>query len=100
MPPLRAEMPEKREESPPACLTAQRIQSLACCRVHGRCVAAVVPPLAQCVSGHSGGQSSHAAAGLARFAHRGCTASPASSNQRRSWATTSSSGSYERPSAG
>ncbi len=30
MPPFRAEMPEKRVESPPACKTAQRIQSLAC----------------------------------------------------------------------
>jgi hypothetical protein len=28
--PFRAEMPEKRMESPPACETAQRIQSLAC----------------------------------------------------------------------
>jgi hypothetical protein len=27
---LRAKMPEKCEESPPASLTAQRIQSLAC----------------------------------------------------------------------
>jgi hypothetical protein len=52
MPPLRAEMPEKREESPPACLTAQRIQSLACCREHGRRVAAVIPPL----SGSGGGR--------------------------------------------
>jgi hypothetical protein len=97
MTPLRAEMPEKREESPPACLIAQRIQSLACCREHGRRVAAVIPPLAQCVSGNSGGQSSHATAGLARFAHRGCTASPESSNQRCSCATTSSF--RERPSA-
>jgi hypothetical protein len=30
MPPFRAEMPEKRVESPPACETAQRIQLLAC----------------------------------------------------------------------
>jgi hypothetical protein len=100
MPPLRAEMLEKREEPPPACLTAQRIQSLACCSEHGRRVAAVIPPLAQCVSGNSGGQSSHAAADLARSAHSRCIACPASSNQRRSCATTSSSGSSERLSAG
>jgi hypothetical protein len=30
MPPSREEMPEERLESPPACETAQRIQSLAC----------------------------------------------------------------------
>jgi hypothetical protein len=36
VPTLRAEVPEKREELPPACMTAQRIQSLAFCRVHGR----------------------------------------------------------------
>jgi hypothetical protein len=58
------------------------------------------PPLAQRERGNGGGQSSHAAAGLVRFAHDGCTASPASSNQRRSCATTSSSGSRERPNAG
>jgi hypothetical protein len=53
---------ENREEFPLACLTAQRIQSLACCHVNGSRVPAVVPPLSQCVSGNSGGQSSHAAA--------------------------------------
>jgi hypothetical protein len=59
MPPLRAEMPEKREESPPACSTAQLIRLLACCREHGRRVAAVIPSLAQCVSGNRGGKSFH-----------------------------------------
>jgi hypothetical protein len=51
MPPLGAEMPEKREESPPACMTTQRIQSLTCCRVHGHCKATVTPPGVQHESG-------------------------------------------------
>jgi hypothetical protein len=52
--PLRAEIPEKREESLPACVTAQRIQSLACCRAHGQCVATVTPPGVQRESVNSG----------------------------------------------
>jgi hypothetical protein len=47
LPLLRAEIPEKREEQAPACVTAQRIQSLAFCRVHGRCEATMIQPLAQ-----------------------------------------------------
>ena len=42
--------------------------------------------------GNSCWQSLHAAGGLVRFEHDGCTSSPANSNQRRSCATTSSSG--------
>ena len=63
--------PEKRAESPPACKTAQRIQSLACCREHGRFVTTVTPSCAHLVSGKSGGQSSQRAAGRTRRVQQG-----------------------------
>ena len=61
MPPFLAERTEKRAESPPACATAQRIQSLACCREHGRFVTTVPPPRAYLVCRKSGEQSSQRA---------------------------------------
>ena len=74
MPPLRADTPEKRTESPPACLTGQRIQSLACCREHGRSVATVTPPRAHLVSGSNRGHPWQRAAGRVLFAQSACTA--------------------------
>ncbi len=66
--PFRAEMPEKRVESPPACETAQRIQSLACSQEHGRSVTTVTLPCAHLVSWNNGGHAGQRAAGRARLA--------------------------------
>jgi hypothetical protein len=55
--PFQAEIPEKRGKSPPARTTAQRMQSLACCRVHGRCVHAT----ARQMRGHHGAALGHQA---------------------------------------
>ena len=68
--------PGKRSEWPPACATAQRIQSLACCLEHGLLLSTVIPPREHLVAGKSGKQNSQRAAGRWRLVQRGSTARP------------------------